>query len=145
MTSPIQQIPDDIFRDMILPFTYYPQSPALLSDLRSYCQTMVRIKSLYSRRWPGEGGDEPLAAQEWLSNDITRFLNKEQPTMFGIVGFYKEVFQRLYMNRGISLQNVRIPCAFGDEQFSDIKVSIGLLRPGERIRIETFLGVANIL
>ena len=142
MTFPIQKIPIDIFRDMILPYTYTPQPPALLSDLRSYCQTMVRLKALYIRRWPPN--TRGSAAQEWLSNDITRFLNNDQPTMLGYVGFYKEVFQRLYMNHEISLQNVRLPCLVGDETFSDIKVSVGLLLPDERVRLESFLGVGNI-
>ena len=40
--------------------------------------------------------------------------------MFGYVAFYKEVFQRLYMNRAKTLADVHVPCLYGDEHFHDI-------------------------
>jgi len=87
----------------------------------------------------GEVEDDSYHA--WLSNDICRFLNDDQPTMYGYVAFYRVIFRRLYMNHTKDLQMIRPPAEFGDDgdMFSDIKVSIGLLNPTERLRLERFL------
>ncbi len=135
------RIPSDLFRDRILPYTYRPQTVALRDDLLSYHGTTATLKALYGARFltgpatPAEDSD-----RSWLSNDICRFLNNAQPTMLGYVEFYKKVFQRLYLNRSKPLAAVAVPAAVGDERFSDIKVSIGLLLPSERRQLETFLG-----
>ena len=137
-------LPNDILRDCVLPYSYRPQPAELLTDLLSYHRTLATVKALYRERFP----TEPSTAAEdsdlaWLSNDICRFLNNDQPTMFGYVAFYKEVFQRLYMNRAKALADVHVPCLYGDEHFHDITVSIGLLRPDERQQLEAFLGAVS--
>ena len=126
--SLLDKLPSGIFRDMIAPYTYSPQSPELLDDIRSYYLTMSRIHSEYKKRFPVP--DE--ISLEWLSNDITRFLNNDTPLIFGFSDFHRIVFRRLYINR-----DSRIPALC--ESFTDIKVSIGLLRSDERIQLETFL------
>ena len=141
MISALHPIPNDIFRDMILPYTYCPQPAALLADLLSYHQTMSHLKTLYCIRFPTvsttPSEDSDLA---WLSNDICRFLNNDQPTMFGYVEFYRDVFRRLYMNHANDTSASPHLDSFGTVVFSDIKVSIGLLLPAERLRLESYLG-----
>ncbi len=124
----LDKLPSGIFRDMIIPYTYTPQPQELLDDIRSYYLTMSRIHTEYKKRFP-EPDERSL---EWLSNDITRFLNNDTPIMFGFSDFHRIVFRRLYINH-----DSRIPALC--ESFTDIKVSIGLLRPDERVQLETFL------
>tara|TARA_Y200000002_G_C22653389_1_gene652390 strand:+ start:1381 stop:1800 length:420 start_codon:yes stop_codon:yes gene_type:complete len=132
-------IPKEIFRDYILPFTYCIQPLNLRQDLLSYHKTIKNVKEIYQKKFPTtietSLEDSDLA---WLSNDISRFLNNDQPTMHGIVDFYKIVFQRLYRNQQKSLKYVSIPDCMEDN-FNDIKVSIGLMNIDEREKLERFL------
>lgn len=141
MTSQFYNIPSDIFRDNILPYTYRSQSNDLLKDIRSFHDTNLRIRKLYAEKFPTEYSTTNSydTDKAWLSNDISRFLNNDRPLMYGFVNFYKEVYQRLYMNRYSHSPN--IPDLVGDDNFTDIKVSIGLLLPSERKQLEIFLGV----
>jgi len=140
MNAYISRIPKDIVRDQIIPYTYCPQPTALLEDLRSYHLTMSRAKALYREKLPTESyTDVDNSDMAWLCNDICRFLNNDQPTMFGIVEFYKTVFRRLYMNQSKLLDDVPIPYILSDN-CKEINVSIGLLLVDERRNLETFLG-----
>ena len=125
-------IPLDVIRDEILPFTYRPQPPALLDDVRSYYDTITHVHKLYCARWSNYDW------MDWLSNDVCRFMNNYEPTMMGIVEFYRMVYIRLYMNQSKMLRDVNVPCSIC-ENCSDIKVSIGLLNPVERIRLVEFI------
>ena len=137
----LRRIPRDVFRDRILPYTYRPQPTALRDDLLSYHGTMAKVKNLYGKRFPtGPATPAEDSDMAWLSNDVCRFLNDDQPTMLGYVEFYRKVFQRRYLNRSKCLSAVELPCLL-DLSFNDINVSIGLLRPAERQQLEAFLGV----
>ena len=135
----LRRIPRDILRDCILPYLYRPQPAALRDDLRSYHHTTRTVRALYAQRFPTGPGTFPEDSDRaWLSNDICRFLNNDQPTMLGYVAFYKRVFQRLFRNRTRPLSSVCLPALF-DDSMRDIKVSIGLMLPKEREQLHTFL------
>ena len=135
----MNSIPTEIVRNYILPFTYCIQPIQLREDILSYHKTIQNVKDIYHQKFPPEIYTlEEESDLAWLSNDICRFLNNEQPMMYGIVDFYKTVFQRLYRNQKKSLKEVIIPYSMEDN-FNDIKVSIGLLTPEERLKLEKFL------
>ena len=135
----MNSIPTEIVRNYILPFTYCIQPIQLREDILSYHKTIENVKDIYHQKFPPEIYTlEEESDLAWLSNDICRFLNNEQPMMYGIVDFYKTVFQRLYRNQKKSLKEVIIPNSMEDN-FNDIKVSIGLLTPKERLKLEKFL------
>jgi hypothetical protein len=143
--SPLRLLPVDLFRDRILPYTYRTQPTALQQDLFSYHRTIAHVKTIYGTRYPTtETTLEDESDMAWLSNDICRFLNNDQPTMLGYVEFYRAVFQRLYMNHKKEFPDVRLPPPIGDVHFNDIKVSIGLMLPLERQQLERFLSVGTI-
>lgn len=130
-------MPRDLWRDHILPFAYNVQPRELLADLLSYHSTMVRVRQVYQTLYPTtpETPNEE-SDRAWLSNDICRFLNDDQPTMLGYVPFYRDVFARLFMNHRTG--SLRAP-SFLSDNFAEIKVAIALLQPHERARLETFL------
>lgn len=137
-------IPSDVFRDRVLPYTYRPQPAALRADLLSYHVTMAQVTALYGARFPTGPtthiGDSDRA---WLSNDISRFLSDDLPIeIFGYAKGYPLVFQRLYRNHAKSLSAVSrwLPTLVDSDDFNDIKVSIGVLRPTERLQLTAFLG-----
>ena len=137
-------LPIEIVYDKILPFTYKPQPSNLLEDLRSYYHTTKRVKAAYKEYWSHETSTTNIVADlDWLSNDIARFLNDDKPIAFGFVKFYKNVFKRLYMNKNRPLDKISFPYLF-NSNYSDIKVSIGLMTPSERELLETFLGAIII-
>ena len=137
--SMLRRIPPDIMRDRILPYLYRPQPLALRDDLRSYHHTMHAVHALYATRFPtGPDTHKDESDRAWLSNDICRFLNNDQPLMLGYVDFYKRVFQRLFQNRSLHLSRVCLPPLFTDNM-SDIKVSIGVMLPEERDQLQSFL------
>jgi len=129
-------LPPAIIRDFIIPYTYCPMSPELKKDLLSYHKTIANIKRQYALIWPRSSGECYLS---WLSNDISRYLNNDHALMFGYREFYKKVFKRMYMNKDKPLRAVRVPCLFGEENFSDIKTSVGLLTPKERHNLQSFM------
>ena len=142
--SPLRLLPVDLFRDRILPYTYRPQPTALQQDLFSYHRTIAHVKTIYGTLYPTvRTTPEQESDMAWLSNDITRFLNNNQPTMLGYSQFYRVVFQRLYMNHMKNLPNVCLPPPLGAVHFNDIKVSIGLMLPLERQQLERFLGAST--
>lgn len=131
-------IPIEIVRNYIIPYTYCPQPDNLCTDIRSYHKTILNLKQFYSTIFPTlpttDPGESDMA---WVSNDIIRFLNRDRPTMFGS-NYYKEVYQRIYLNHNKKLPSVTIPSIMGSDNFTDIKVSIGLLLPSERLTLKHF-------
>ena len=85
----MNNIPKDIFRDNILPFTYCIQPIQLRQDLLSYHKTIQNVKEIYQQKFPTTidtpSEDSDLA---WLSNDISRFLNNDWPIQMDSVTNY---------------------------------------------------------
>ena len=129
-TNNIRRLPTDIIRDRILPLTYQPQPDALLHDIRSYYDTIHYAYDIY------KNVDD---AVDWLSNDICRFMNDDQPTMYGIVDFYKKVYKRMYMNQTSRLPDINIIGLEDNEDCRNINMSIGLLTQVERCLLILFL------
>ena len=135
MESQLQSLPEAVVQ-MILPYTYTPQSKELCSDIRSYQTTLVHLTQLYQEKYQAD-----IEAREWLSNDICRFLNQGVPTSVrGYQDFYLGVFQRMYMNQPKSLEAIReyITRIDYDLYPRDIKIVIGLLQPQERHELVRF-------
>ena len=90
----IYQLPDDVIREYILPYTYEPQSKELCEDIRNYYEVSNHLLEKYHQIYKDGYNNED---KEWLLNDIERFMNEDKATMFGYVDFYIQFFQRIYM------------------------------------------------
>jgi hypothetical protein len=135
------RLPSNVIQ-IIIPYTYKPQSRELCRDIRSYYTIIHDTRKQYHKLYPGQipfiSGDE---ADEWLSNDICRFLNNDIPTMYGYHTFYIETYSRLHMNKTKDVTNmVEYITKIDDKLFPrDIKIVIGLLNPDEREKLIKFL------
>ena len=133
--SQLQQLPDDIIRECILPYTYQPQSPLLCADIRSFYNTYNNMSEIYSLAYPLHN-----ESKEWLSNDIELFLNDDFAIMNGYREFYINTYRRIFMNRDKNIHKI-IGCIHKSEKKfpNDIRIHIGLLTPQERLELEDFL------
>tara|TARA_B110000967_G_C18558590_1_gene398980 strand:+ start:17 stop:445 length:429 start_codon:yes stop_codon:yes gene_type:complete len=134
------KIPEDVFRDQILPYTYCPQPIKLRDDIRSYYNTINNVHNIYSKAYPTSSvtpeGDTDKA---WLSNDITRFLNNDQPTMLGYTKFHLQIYKRLYMNNSKDSAAIATNIGLHALDSCHIKIAVGLLSLTERCNLEAFL------
>jgi hypothetical protein len=89
--------------------------------------------TMYSNGYDNEDND-------WLSNDIERFMNEDFPTMFGYRDFFLHFYRRMFLlqhaneNKIISLLNtesVRVS--------TNVPRQIALMTPSEREDLKTFL------
>ena len=131
----LQKLPDEIVRECILPYTYQPQSPLLCADIRSFYNTYHNMCHIYSLAYPLHN-----ESKEWLSNDITLFLNDDFATMSGYRLFYINAYRRMFMNRDKDVDTI-IHCIQNTKKKvpNDIKIHIGLMTPRERLQLEDFL------
>jgi len=135
----VQNLPDDIIREYIIPYTYELQTSELCIDIQNFHYTKHTLFELYNSRYP-----EPDSEQyEWLSNDITRFLNEDQGTIHGIVPFYRRVVSRLFSMRfksNMELEYFIQHMELNDVSLiRDIMMKIGILLPVERIKLLAFI------
>jgi hypothetical protein len=132
----MQKLPEDVIRECIIPYTYKPQSHTLCNDIRSFYNTYNGIREIYQLAYPLD--DE---SNEWLSNDIVRYLNNDFATMYGYRMFYLNVYRRIFINHQKNTDEI-IECIKKTEKNNypnDIKIHIGLLTPNERSNLEDFL------
>tara|TARA_A100001388_G_C28660847_1_gene446689 strand:- start:457 stop:903 length:447 start_codon:yes stop_codon:yes gene_type:complete len=134
--SQLQNIPDDVIREHILPYTYQPQSPILCADIRSFYNTYHNMCEIYSLAYPLHN-----ESKEWLSNDISRFLNDDFATMYGYRKFYINTYRRMFMNRDKDIDTIVGCIQYNDRNHrpNDIQRHIGLMTPQERLKLEDFL------
>ena len=134
----IYNLPDDIIREHILPYTYEPQSRELCEDIRNFYKIKNHLSENYRRIYKNGYKNED---KEWLLNDIHRFMNEDKPTMFGYLDFYTQFFQRIYMLRNASRDQV-IEFLQSPKYYyftRDIYRNIGFMKPQEREKLKAFL------
>ena len=78
-----RNIPHDILREHIFPYSYLPQNPELLDDIRSFVLCRDYLIDLYASTWNNSN------YKLWLTKDILRFLN-----------------ENVYPHRGFTLNNI---------------------------------------
>ena len=89
----LQNIPEDVIRENIIPYTHNTQPRDLLDDIISYIYTKKILIEIYYERWH-EWNDEHY--MDWLSNDISRFFNEDVATMIEYVDSNINKFKRLF-------------------------------------------------
>ena len=138
MKQLLQRIPDDIIRENILPYTYIPQPKELCEDIRDFYVVLNELKSMYETIYKNGYENE---ADEWLSNDISRFMNEDHPTMLGYTQFYLQFYQRMYQLKNANVN--KMISFFVNEELNELSTGIqrrlALMTPLERYRMKKFL------
>jgi hypothetical protein len=134
----LNRIPDDVLRECIIPYTYAPQSKELCEDIRNYFEVSNDLFDMYRKEYINGYENED---KDWLINDITRFMNQDQATMYGYIDYYIQFFRRMYR-----LQNAdrdRIINFFKNSELypfpRDINRNIALMTPVERKQMKNFI------
>jgi hypothetical protein len=134
----LRNIPEDIIREHIIPYTYHPQSRILCEDIHNFVETNTLLHSLYTQEYPTQS--EQL---EWLSNDIGRYMNKDKAFMYGFVDFFINIYKRRYMLQfqtpEFLLQHIK--SHYYNSYPKDIKICLAIMTPDERNIFKT--GVQN--
>ena len=83
----------------IMKYTYMPQSPRLLEDIRNYHESKKSVCSLYYNLFIVQMNEMPLKYKTWLVNDLISHMNYHQPTTNGyIYSFYYNFFRKYGMD-----------------------------------------------
>ena len=136
----LQKLPDDIIYECILPYTYELQSPELCEDIQDFYYTKNILFDLYYTRYPYDMADQ----YNWLSNDITRFLNDDQGTMYDIVPFFCQAVSRQYLMRFKSKMDIQRLIQIRElsnlpKISRDIWMKLAILLPAERTKLIHFI------
>ena len=134
----IKKLPIDIIRENIIPYTYNPQSKELINDIHSFDKTKKVLQELYYLRWKDTFEYEKEADLNWLENDINRFFNEDQATMYGYKNNCLKKYQRLYILEQKQLETTIKYISKRRKPQQSINIQLGLLFPEERNRFIDF-------
>jgi len=121
------KLPEDIQRKIL---TYYwtPQPKVLLDDIKNYHESLYLIKQIYKNYINGGVNNE-----DWLINDIHRWLNNDNPTMHGYIEKFKLMIQRYPYYHLIAKDIVSYIEIIGKTSVQkEIQIFWGLFTPKER-------------
>ena len=141
MNFPFSDLPMDIIKQ-IIPYTYSLQSKELLEDIRSYYISKKSIEDIYFNIFFDDYFVDDKVDKSWLINDLFAFANDYNPTMFGFVDSFYDIFSR---NRMLKKDFHKINNFIGLLENNSIEKQInifwGLFTPEER---NDFIDIANM-
>lgn len=88
---------------IIMRYTYRPQSEELTSDIKNFIERLSYARELYVLRWHKI---TPNEVTNWFLNDIMRFANSGRPTNLGSHPKMREILSRFFMHRSIGIQPI---------------------------------------
>jgi hypothetical protein len=91
----IYKLPEEILRQIIA-YTYSPQSPLLMRDIRHYHASKRDVLFIYRQTWKFMTQNEPPKEKQWLVNDIMLYLLQyETSPDDDHLQFYYDYFMRI--------------------------------------------------
>ena len=87
--------------------TYKSQPKILLNDIENYSLTKEKISSIYYNKYKGDFSHEKNADKNWLSNDITIYLNDYNALMDHINPKFIIVFNRFIKLKNKSIDDIK--------------------------------------
>lgn len=128
----IKQLPYELI-EIIRKYTYRFQNKELLLDIRDYNYSKKLVLQLYYTRFIHDIENEANSDKNWLSNDIDRYLNEDQATMFGLTDKYYNTLLRLYtFKTPLSIDKFYVKKLQNYPINKEINIAWGLLTPIER-------------
>lgn len=135
-----KNLPIEIIREHIIPYTYNCQSIELCNDIKSFNETKLYLLYLYFQKYYFIQDDNLWL--EWLDNDILRFINTEIPDTYGLENFYLPLYRRLPLINDKSDKFIRdyvFNYMKNFEVMRHIQTNIGLLDTEEREYLIQFI------
>lgn len=77
----IRKLPVDVIQ-MIIVYTYNPQSLTLLRDIENFSSTKKRIHKMYNQYWTIDMMEEENEYKYWMITDIEYYINDYQNTLY---------------------------------------------------------------
>jgi hypothetical protein len=140
MNKIIEKLPFDVIINHIIPYTYSIQSKNLICDIKSYFLSKTQVRTIYYGLW-FDDVDE-ASDKEWLINDLFAFANDYNPTIFGYVDSFYEIFSRHVILKNDKLKINEFIIRLENEKVDkQINIFLGLLTPEER---DDFIDIANM-
>lgn len=147
----LRNLPKEIITNCILPMTYSPQSKELCEDILSFHNIKGRIYTKYRNKFPLTAQNyEGESAEDWLENDLVRFLNDDTPTIYGIKEQYIKIYSRLFTLKNKSdkriLDRIFISSSGYKElvdENNNINTIIAILTVDERTKLVEFMNSIN--
>ena len=138
MKLQINKLPLDILF-IIIPYTYKPQSKELCLDIINFHNVRKIIVKQYSERYDNTIDNK----YDWISNDVTRFMNKDLPTLFcGYHQCYVDKICRLFLMKDKNKEettNFIIKLVDNKSVTFETNLRIALLKPKERDLLVNFM------
>ena len=85
-----RNIPHDILREHVFPYSYLPQNPELLDDIRSFVLCRDYLLDLYASNC------NKSIYKLWLTKDTLRFFNENVSSIYGFTSNNIVKWKRLF-------------------------------------------------
>jgi len=143
MNQLIKKLPLDIVL-RIIPYTYNVQNNNLLNDIYNYTETKITLLALYHQCWIIERQmSDPEEDKNWLINDIFAYANNYNPSMYGYIDKFYNIFKRNIFLRTKEQIDKYVDKLEQKEVMTQINIFLGLLTPLDRVEIITYFPIAN--
>ena len=129
----LDNLPIEIIREHIFPYTYKPQPEFLLKDIKDFYSFRSEIYDLYTSFYIDY--DNPTKIMKKISNDIFRYMNCDVPLIYGYSDKHYEFWRRLpffHDKSELFLYNTTTELLKRYHIFTVVNIQLGLLRCEER-------------
>jgi hypothetical protein len=144
MNELIDKLPMDIIHH-IIPYTYNFQKKDLLDDIKNYTESKTILSNYYYNYWIIFIQSQEPQDKYWLVNDLFAYANNYNPSMYGYVEEFYNIFKRntfLQSNQDIDRYILNLE---KKDVTTQINVFLGMLTPNQRNDIITNCSHYSIL
>lgn len=131
MRELISKLPMDIIHH-IIPYTYNFQNKDLLDDIKSYSESKTILSNYYYNYWIIFIQSQEPQDKYWLVNDLFAYANSYNPSMYGYVESFYNIFKRnTFLQSDEDIDRYILNLEKKDVT-SQINVFLGMLTPEQR-------------
>ena len=118
--------------DKIRRFTYKFQSKEMLNQLKIRHQFKKELYNIYTKLYSYELENDSDAIENWIDNDISFCLNKQQASMYGFLENYYNILSRnIIFNTKEKIDRFSKICFIKMNAKSTINIYLGLLNESD--------------
>ena len=126
--------------DKIRRLTYNPQPINMLNQIKMRNQFKKQLYDVYTLLYSDELASDPKAIENWIDNDITLCLNKEQPSMNGYTDHYYNILSRnIIFNTKEKIDRFSDICFTKIDSKTTINIYLGLLNTSDILELKKYI------